>query len=177
MAFSKRKKKEVVEKPFWASSPEQLETFVPQKSGGKKRVSSIKSEVDGIKFDSQLEVYCYKALNAAGLAFEYTQKTFTIVESFKCSGDSYEADKRKGVGLYLKSKSLQSLKYTPDFIVTGKHNAIIETKGRPNELWPLRLKLFKKYLTDNNLKYDIYIPHNHKQIDECINMILKKNNE
>jgi hypothetical protein len=150
---------------------------VPQKSGGKKKVSSIKSEYDGIKFDSQLEVYCYKKLKEFNIDFKYTETTFTIIEGFKCTGDSYEADKRKGSGLYLKSKSLQSLKYTPDFIVSGKFNAIIETKGLANELWPLRLKLFKKYLTDNNLKYDIYIPHNHAQVNECVQMILNKNNE
>lgn len=38
----------------------------------------------------------------------------------------------------------------------------------------MRWKLFKKYLQDNNLKYDLYMPHNHKQVDECIQMILNK---
>lgn len=144
---------------------------MPQKSGGKKKVSSIKSEYDGIKFDSQLEVYCYKALQAAGLWFEYTQKTFTISEAFKCIGESYEPDKRKGDGMYPKSKSLQSVKYTPDFIGTG---FIIETKGRQNEAFPMRWKLFKRYLFENNLNYDLYMPKNHKQIDECIKMIKEK---
>lgn len=143
-----------------------------EKKKGKKKVASKKSTVDGIDFDSQLEVYCYKKLKEAELSFEYTQKTFIIVEGFKCLGDSYEADKRKGKGLYLKSKSLQSIKYTPDFIVEDL--AIIETKGRANESFPMRWKLFKKYLTDNKLNYDLYIPHNHAQIDECIKMILEK---
>jgi len=38
----------------------------------------------------------------------------------------------------------------------------------------MRLKLFKKYLNDNNIKYDIFIPSNHKQVDEVIKMILNK---
>lgn len=104
------------------------------KPKGKKRQSSIKSEIDGIKFDSQLEVYCYRALQNAGLNFEYTKHTFTLVDSFKFIADSYESDKRKGKGLFIKSKSLQSLKYTPDFIIKGKYTYIIETKGRANEL-------------------------------------------
>lgn len=74
--------------------------------------------------------------------------------------------------MYLKSNKLQSIKYTPDFV--GK-NWIIETKGRANESFPFRWKLFKKYLTDNKLNYDLYIPHNHKQVDECINIILSNN--
>jgi len=175
MVFPKRKKKVAEPQlPFWASSPAQLEKHVPQKTSGKKKVRAIKSEVDGIKFDSQLEVYCYNALNNAGLSFEYAQKTFTIVDGFKCIGDSYEADKRKGKGLYLKSKSLQSIKYTPDFIIKGKFNYIIETKGIANETFGMRWKLFKKYLFDNNLYYDLFVPHNHAQINECIETILKK---
>lgn len=174
----KHKPKVVKQAPKWASSPEEFEkleqSFEKSQKGGKKRVSSIKSTYDGIDFDSQLEVYCYKQLKEFNLSFEYTKTTFTIIDSFKCTGDSFESDKRKGPGLYLKSKSLQSLKYTPDFIVKGKYNAIIETKGRPNDNWPMRLKLFKKYLTDNNMEYDLFIPHNHHQIDEAIKIIKEK---
>lgn len=143
----------------------------PIKKTGKKKVASIKSEYDGIKFDSQLEVYCYKALVSAGLPFEYTKTTFTISEAFKCLGESYEPDKRRGDGMYAKSKSLQSIKYTPDFI---GGDFIIETKGRQNEAFPMRWKLFKRYLFENNLHYDLYMPKNHKQVDECIRMILNK---
>ncbi len=175
MAFPKRKKKTVKPVSEWASTPDKLEDSLNVKETPKKRGRSIKSTYDGESFDSQLEVYCYKKLKETNLSFEFNKKTFTIIEAFKCTGESYEADKRKGTGLYPKSKSLQSLKYTPDFIVSGKFNAIIETKGMANELWPLRLKLFKKYLTDNNLEYDIYIPHNHLQVNECIEMILNKN--
>ena len=139
---------------------------------GKKKVGAIKSEVDGIKFDSQLEVYCYKQLQKANLEFKYTETTFTVMEAFTCLGESFEADKRKGDLMYPKSKKLQSIKYTPDFIGNGW---IIETKGRLNESFPLRWKLFKKYLFDNNLHYDLYMPKNRKQVDECIRMILNKN--
>lgn len=75
--------------------------------------------MDGIAFDSQLEVYCYNKLKESGLEFEYTTKTYTISESFKTTGDSYEPDKRKGDLLYPKSKNLQSIKYTPDFVGDG----------------------------------------------------------
>lgn len=138
------------------------------KPKGKKRQSSIKSEIDGIKFDSQLEVYCYRALQNAGLNFEYTKHTYVISEAFTCIGDSYEPDKRKGDGLYLKSKKLQSIKYTPDFV---GDTWIIETKGLQNESFPFRWKLFKKFMFETNMKHDLYLPKNHKQVDECIKMI------
>jgi len=38
----------------------------------------------------------------------------------------------------------------------------------------MRWKLFKRYLFENNLNYDLYMPKNHKQIDECIKMIKEK---
>ena len=167
-----RKKKVIA--PIWASSPDELiKREEKENKVGKKRVASIKSEYDGHKFDSQLEVYCYKALRNAGLDFTYAAKTYVISEAFKCIGESYEPDKRKGSGMYPKSKALQSIKYTPDFIGS---NFIVETKGRQNESFPMRWKLFKKYMFENNMKHDLYMPKNHKQVDECIQMILNKIN-
>lgn len=174
MAYVRKTKKKEPIPSLWGSEEEEVvkPTKEVKPKTGKKRVSSIKSEYDGIKFDSQLEIFCYKSLKEANLEFEYTNTTYTIVDAFECTGDSFEADKRKGPSVYKKSKKLQSIKYTPDFV---GENWIIETKGRANELWPMRLKLFKKYLTDNNLKYDIYIPSNRFQVQECIKMIIDKN--
>lgn len=140
-------------------------------------MSSIKSTYDGIDFDSQLEVYCYKALKLAGLEFEYGQHSYTLIDAFKCISDSYEGDKRKGPDMYIKSKNLQKISYKPDFIITGKFTYIIETKGMiANEAFPIRWKLFKRYLKDNNLNYDLFMPKNHKQVDQCIQIILNKEN-
>lgn len=165
----KRGKKKEVSK--WANTPEEAEKELVVKAKGKTRGRSKKSIYDGINFDSQLEVYCYKALKLAGLKFEYTQKEFVISPAFKYTGESYEPDKRKGDGMYLKSNSLQSIKYTPDFV---GDTWIIETKGLMNETFPMRWKLFKQHLVEKGLKYDLYMPKNHKQVDECITIIKSK---
>jgi len=112
-------------------------------------------------------------LKEAGLDFQYASQSFTVAEAFTYLGESFEPDKRKGDGMFAKSKKLQAITYKPDF-VSEDGTWIIETKGRPNESFPLRWKLFKKYLFDNNLKYDLYMPKNHKQVNECIKMILNK---
>lgn len=140
---------------------------------GKKRINSPSKKKDkptynGITFDSGLEVYCYKALEKAGLEFKYTQQTFILVCPVLFKGLSYEPDKKRGTLLSKRSPNLQSIKYTPDFVGDGW---IIETKGRQNESFPLRWKLFKKYLTDNNIKFDLYLPKNQKQVDQCIELI------
>ena len=64
--------------------------------------------------------------------------------------------------------------YTPDFV---GDKWIIETKGNPNDAFPLRWKLFKKYLVDHDLIYDLYVPRNHKQIDETIKQIKENVNK
>ena len=40
------------------------------------------------------------------------------------------------------NKKILGIKYTPDFI---SYDYIIECKGRPNESFPIRWKIFKKY--------------------------------
>lgn len=73
--------------------------------------------------------------------------------------------------MYVKSKNLQKISYKPDFV---GNNWIIETKGLMSDSFPLRWKLFKKYLMNNNMQYDLFMPKNHAQIDSCIQMIKEK---
>ena len=44
-------------------------------------------------------------------------------------------------------KIILPIKYTPDFIGKG---FIIETKGRANESFPMRWKMFKKYINKHD---------------------------
>ena len=39
-------------------------------------VNAQKHVYDGVKFDSGLEVFCYKQLKASGIAFEYNTMSF-----------------------------------------------------------------------------------------------------
>ena len=66
-------------------------------------------------------------------------------------------------------KKILGIKYTPDFI--GK-DYIIECKGRANESFPLRWKLFKLWLTKNKIGKTLYKPQNQKEVD--LTMILIK---
>jgi len=143
-----------------------------KKNKGKSHSNSRFIEYEGILFDSKLEVYCYKKLIEANIQFKYTPTTFVIVDAFTYNGDSLEPDKKRGLLLSKRSNKLQSIKYTPDFVGEGW---IIETKGRMNESFPLRWKLFKKYLTCNNIKFDLYLPKNQKQVDQCIELIQSNN--
>ena len=143
-----------------------------RKSYKRKRgpVQAKKSTYNGIKFASGLEVYMYKALKKAKIKAKYEGKTFEIVSGFDFINLSYERTANgKGEFKQRGGKKILPIKYTPDFI--GK-DFIIECKGRANESFPIRWKLFKKYLTDNKIKTSLYKPQNQKQCDETVKLIL-----
>jgi len=133
-------------------------------------VQAKKVTYDGIKFASGLERYMYMALKKAKIKAKYEGNTYEIVPGFNFT-NSCIARTASGKGEYKErgNKKILPIKYTPDFI--GK-NFIIECKGRANESFPIRWKLFKKYLIDNKIKTTLYKPQNQKQCDETVKLIL-----
>ena len=133
-------------------------------------VQAKKTTVDGIKFASGLEVYMYKALKKAKIKAKYEGKTFEIVSGFDFIHTCYERTANgKGDFKQRGGKKILPIKYTPDFV---GEDFIIECKGRANESFPLRLKLFKKHLVDNKTYPRIYKPQNQKECDETVRLIL-----
>ena len=132
-------------------------------------VQAKKISYNGISFASGLERYTYIALKKNKKYEGYESETFQIIETFNFSNISYEKQ-ANGKGEYINrgSKKILGIKYTPDFI--GK-DYIIECKGRPNESFPLRWKLFKLWLTKNNIGKILYKPQNQKEVDRTITLI------
>jgi hypothetical protein len=137
-------------------------------------VVSKKVVYDGITFASGLEKYMYKALKEANIHAEYESQSFELLPSFNFSNDCIERQSN-GKGDYINrgNKKVLNLKYTPDFI---GDDFIIETKGRANDSFPLRYKLFKKHLTDNNDKRALYKPQCQSECNETVKLILEKRN-
>ena len=127
---------------------------------------------DGIKFSSGLEKNMYMMLKKAKLKFEYEGETFTLFEGFNFMTECYERQSN-GKGEYKNrgGNRLLPIKYTPDFI---GDTFIIETKGRANESFPLRWKMFKKYVSINMPNVVLYKPQNIKECEETIRLILEK---
>ena len=138
-------------------------------------VVSKKIVYDGITFASGLEKYMYKALQDAGIRCEYEKYTFELLPSFTFENDCFEKQSNgKGDFINRGNKKVLNLKYTPDFF---GYDFIIETKGRANDSFPLRWKLFKNYLKQQNIKTTLYKPQNHKECDITIELILKNRNK
>ena len=136
-------------------------------------VRAKKTIVDGISFSSGLEAYMYKALKAADITAIYEGLTYDLIREFDFNIDVYERC-ANGKGDYKNRghKTIRKISYTPDFIGDG---FIIECKGRPNESFPIRWKLFKKFAADTwGSEVTIYKPQNQKECDETVSLILGK---
>jgi hypothetical protein len=141
-----------------------------KKARKKGPVTAKKIIYDGITFASGLEKYMYKALKEANIDFQYEGVTFELLPSFIFENVSMERQSNgKGDFINRGLKKILNLKYTPDFV--GEH-FIIETKGRANESFPLRWKLFKKWMMDNNDYRPLYKPQNQSECDTTVKLIL-----
>ena len=135
-------------------------------------VRSKKVTFDGIQFASGLEKYMYIALKKAKIHALYEGATFVLQEDFMFEIDSYERQANgKGEMVNRGQKKIQSIKYTPDFISSS---FIIECKGRANESFPIRWKMFKKYVNHKMKHVTLYKPQNQKECDKVIELITKK---
>ena len=138
-------------------------------------VRSKKVVFDGITFASGLERYMYQALKKAKIKAEYEGETFTLIDGFEFEVDSYERQSNgKGEFKNRGDKKILPIKYTPDF-VSWKNEFIIECKGRANESFPMRWKLFKRFINRCYPYVTLYKPQNQKECDQVIELMTNKN--
>ena len=145
----------------------------------KKRISRKKGPVrakkvsfDGINFASGLEKYMYVALKEAKIKSEYEGQTYVLQEAFQFDTDSYERQGNgKGDMINRGRKKILNIKYTPDFV---SDTFIIECKGRANESFPLRWKMFKKHVKEHIPHVTLYKPQNQKECDKVVELIIKR---
>jgi len=140
-------------------------------------VRAKKVMYDGITFASGLEKYMYMSLRKAKIKAAYEGMTYEIFPGFMFDNESYERQANgKGDLVNRGCKKILGIKYTPDFIGLADE-FIIECKGRANDTFPMRWKLFKKYVKDNFPHVILYKPQNQKECDKVVELILKKRNE
>mgnify|MGYP003122123329 FL=1 len=135
-------------------------------------VRAKKVSFDGITFASGLERYMYQALKKAKIHADYEGCTFTLQEDFMFNIESYERQSNgKGEMVNRGNKKILPIKYTPDFVGS---DFVIECKGRANESFPMRWKLFKNYVNHKMTHVTLYKPQNQKECDKVIELITKK---
>ena len=136
-------------------------------------VRAKKVSFDGITFASGLERYMYQVLKKAKIKATYEGKTFVLQEGFMFDNESFERQSNgKGDMVNRGQKKILNIKYTPDFV---SDSFIIECKGRANESFPIRWKMFKKHVKENLPHVTLYKPQNQKECDKVIELINEKN--
>ncbi len=103
---------------------------------------------DKITFKSKLEVMAYKTLKEAGLNPLYEAKKVIIMQGFKPTIPFYRENKAKQ--FIQDSQKIRDITYTPDFLVVYKDTvAFVEMKGQLNDSYPIKRKMFRRFLEDN----------------------------
>jgi hypothetical protein len=133
---------------------------------------------DGIQFQSYLEKTMYSLFIDNGYVIDktlfYEKAVVTLVEAFDITNDIW-INKKSTKSYIMDSKKVRKMQYTPDFTDNPdiyKCTWVVETKGNPNESFPLRFKLFKLWLSKNNPNCKVYVPSNKTQCEETIKLML-----
>ena len=143
------------------------------KKKGRKIVQAKKIVIDGIQFQSLLEGSMYRLLRDADVEFEYEGVVLTTFEEFNLEEDCWERATRRSKQM-INRKKVKPVTYTPDFV--GKNQEwFIEVKGRANESFPIRWKLFKETISKRKVKPLIFKPMNVKDCEQVIEILREKN--
>ena len=138
-------------------------------------VQAKKIKYDNINFASGLEKYMYMALKKNKIKAKYEGETFVLINGFHFANESFERQANgKGIFSNRGGKRILPIKYTPDFI---GEDFIIETKGRANDSFPMRWKLFKQLVVRQFPRVTLYKPQNQKECDTTVELILQKQKE
>jgi hypothetical protein len=133
----------------------------------------------GITFKSTLECSCYQKLEKTNLNFSYESEKIILWEGFKLNNVKLYSPKKLNKGKYdknliLQTRAILNITYTPDFIVTKDNYKIyFDIKGKENDTYPLKKKMFLKYLENkkDGLIYMFFEPHTVKQMIQAITII------
>lgn len=141
----------------------------------KKIINASPLEYDGISFKSKLEKMAYQTLKEQGFPVLYEPKKFIIWEGFRPNVPFYNKDVSTRM-LKMDSKKVIDISYTPDLMFEyNNHLIIIEMKGFENNTYPLKKKIFRKWLESNypnSIYFEIFTK---KQLLQAIDIIKNLN--
>lgn len=123
-------------------------------------------------FKSKLDLMAYKLLEEKGFNPQYEQNTFIIWQGFKPVVPFFTKNKARQI--INNNKKLINITYTPDIYFEYRgYKVIIEMKGFTNDVYPIKVKLFRKYieqLQDSN-KYLLFELYTKQQLLTAIQII------
>ena len=124
----------------------------------KNKYGNKKIIFNEIKFDSKLELYCYKLLNEMDVSFSFQEK-IVLVDKFKYN-----------------DKTIRAITLTVDFVIKDADKTIyLDTKGFATEVAKIKYKILKNKLKDNPLTDVVWLNTQKNVKQYIINLKNKKN--
>ena len=123
----------------------------PVPSENRKVRNAVKTEADGVVFDSRLERYMHDLLKSHGIGFMF-QKRYTLQEPFTYNGET-----------------IRAITYTLDFYLPD-YDMAIDTKGVATQQGKLRIKMLKRLFADLGRTTTIELP---RTKDECAALVAR----
>lgn len=145
---------------------------MPRRRRKKQIVNSKKCSYNNIEFKSKLEMYCYKALEREGIPAEYEGESIQLLEPFTDPAPFYKSHGKSPVKE--KTNKVQGVIYTPDFVdrLENPHYGFyLEVKGRRNDSFPMRIKLFRYWRKRKGINKDYFEVGNEEEIEQAITII------
>jgi hypothetical protein len=116
----------------------------------KRKYGNKKIEVDGVKFDSKLEMKCYNLLKEMGFSFEF-QKQITLVDKFRYN-----------------KEAIRAITIVVDFVLDHDgHTIYIDTKGFATEVSKIKYKMLRYILKDEE-NTDVVWLHTQKEVSDYL---------
>ena len=131
-----------------------------------------KCSYDGVDFKSKLEMYCYKALKREGIPFEYEKRKIQTLPPITDKGVFNKSHGKSQVSP--KTNKVGGVIYTCDFedcLDNPFYGFFLETKGRRNEQFSLRVKLFRHWRSKNEPHKEYFEVKNESEIEQAIQLI------
>lgn len=125
----------------------------------KGKYGNKKIEVDGVKFDSKLEMFCYNLFKDNNIDFDF-QHTIVLIDKFKYNGES-----------------IRAITIIVDFVLRVNDCVYyVDSKGFPTEVSKIKYKMLRNQLKDFK-NTDVLWLKSQKQAIEFVNKIKQKQDE
>lgn len=115
-----------------------------------------KTVVDGVKFDSKLELYCYELLKQNNIHFSFQYKV-ELVPKFKYN-----------------QENIRAITMVVDFVIYIDNSEIyVDTKGLATETSKIKYKMLKNHLKER-VDTDVVWLKNKSEVNSFINQIIRE---